>query len=121
MPSTTTYKRGQVVVVRVPLSDQTGFKPRPALVASAEGFHRRLSDVIVCPISSRPRYYEAPPAGDHPLVDWKVSGLRHPSTARVSKLLAVDKRIIGRAIGKLSAGDMARVDTGLRKALGRGK
>jgi hypothetical protein len=30
MPSTTTYKRGQVIVVNVPFSNHTGIKPRPS-------------------------------------------------------------------------------------------
>jgi len=46
MPSTTTYSRGQVVVVNVPFTAQTGSKPRPALVVSVEAFHRKLPDVI---------------------------------------------------------------------------
>jgi|GEM_PF-2522583 len=58
MPSTTTYKRGHVIVVNVPFSNHTGIKPRPALVISTDAFHRDLPDLIVCPISSQPRYYQ---------------------------------------------------------------
>jgi hypothetical protein len=36
----------------------------------------------------------------------------------VSKLLAIDKRIIKRALGSLSDQDMTRVESGLREALG---
>ena len=32
MPSTTTFKRGQVLVVNVPFSGRSGVKPRPALI-----------------------------------------------------------------------------------------
>ena len=60
MPSTTTYKHGQVVVVNVPFTGQTGSKPRPALVISVEVFHQKLLDVVVCPISSQPLYYRGP-------------------------------------------------------------
>ena len=56
MPSTTIYKRGQVVVVNVPFTGQTGSKARPALVVSVEAFHRKVADVIVCPISSQALY-----------------------------------------------------------------
>ncbi len=118
MPSTTTYRRGQVVVVNVPYSDQSGTKPRPALVVSSESFHRGLPDLLVCPVSSQPRYFKRPAAGDCPLDEWRRVGLRHPSTVRISKLLAVDKRIIRSSLGRLSAGDMARVEAGLRRALG---
>jgi len=57
MPSTTIFRRGQVVVVNVPYSDRSGIKPRPALVVSAETFHAKLPDLIVCPISSQPRFF----------------------------------------------------------------
>lgn len=118
MPSTTIYKRGEVVVVNVPFSNHSGSKPRPALVISTEAFHRTLLDVIVCPISSRPRYYQRPGPGDRPLHHWKAVGLRHPSTVRISNLLAVDKKIIMRSLGRLPKADLEHVEEGLRLALG---
>jgi mRNA-degrading endonuclease toxin of MazEF toxin-antitoxin module len=118
MPSTSTYRRGQVVVVNVPFTGQTGSKPRPALVVSVETFHQRLPDVILCPISSQPRYYKRPGPGDHPLKHWKPVGLRFPSTVRLSNLLAVEKRLIQRVLGTVHADDLARVEHGLRAAFG---
>jgi mRNA-degrading endonuclease toxin of MazEF toxin-antitoxin module len=118
MPSTTTYRHGQVVVVNVPFTGQTGSKPRPALVVSVEGFHQKLLDMIVCPISSQPRYYQKPGPGDHPLQRWKTVGLRHPSTARISNILAVEKKLIKRVLGTLHTEDLARVEHGLREAFG---
>jgi mRNA interferase MazF len=118
MPSTTIFERGQVVVVNVPFTSQTGSKPRPALVVSAKGFHEALPDVIVCPISSQPRYFSKPGAGDHPLEHWKSLGLRHPSTARISNVLAVEKKLIKRVLGALRADDLTRVERGLRQAFG---
>ena len=117
MPSTTTFRRGQVVVVDVPFTNHSGVKPRPALVVSAEVFHRDLQDVIICPISSQPRHYHRPGRGDSPLRDWRAVGLQHPSTARVSTLLAVDKQIIRRVLGHVSPRDLTRVEAGLRQAL----
>jgi mRNA interferase MazF len=114
----TTYKRGQVVVVNVPFTGQGGSKLRPALVVSVEAFHKKLLDVIVCPISSQPRFYSKPGAGDHPLKHWKSLGLRHPSTARLSNLVAVEKKIIRRVLGQLHVDDLAQVQRGLRAAFG---
>jgi mRNA interferase MazF len=118
MPSTTIYRRGQVVVVNVPFSDQTGSKPRPALVVSAERFHRTLPDVIVCPISSQPRYFRRPGSGDCLLRNWQAVGLRHPSTVRISNLVAVDKGLIDRVLGSVRGEDLTTVGRGLREALG---
>jgi len=118
MPSTTTYSRGQVVVVTVPFTSQTGSKPRPALVLSVEAFHRKLPDVVVCPVSSQPRHHERPGPGDHPLEHWRTVGLRYPSTARLSNLLSVEKKLIRRVLGTLHPEDLARVTRGLRDAFG---
>jgi mRNA interferase MazF len=118
MPSTTTFRRGQVVVVNVPFTGQTGSKRRPALVVSVEAFHRKLLDVIVCPISSQPRYFRKPGPGDHPLKHWKAVGLHHASTTRISNILAVEKRLIKRVLGTLHAEDLARVEQGLSEAFG---
>ena len=118
MPSTTTYRRGQVVVVNVTFTGQTGAKRRPALIVSTDTFHRKLPDVIVCPISSQPRSFRRPGVGDHPLGHWRGAGLRHPSTVRISNTLAVEKRIIRRVLDELHADDLARVERGLGQAFG---
>ena len=110
-----------MVVVSVRFTDQTGAKPRPALVVSTEVFHRKLLDVIVCPISSQPRYFERPGAGDHPLSHWRAVGLKHPSTVRISNILAVEKRIIQRVLGTLRSEDLFRVEEGLAQAFGFGQ
>jgi mRNA interferase MazF len=107
-----------VVVVTVPFTDHTGSKRRPAVVVSSQTFHRGLPDVIVCPISSQPRYFERPGRGDHPLERWRRVGLRYPSTVRISNILAVEKRIISRVLGTLEARDLLRVENGLRQAFG---
>jgi mRNA interferase MazF len=120
MPSTTIYRHGQVVVVNVPFTGQGGSKPRPALVVSTEALHGGLPDVIVCPVSSQHRFFERPGPGDRPLQHWKALGLRHPSTARISNILAVEKKLIKRVLGVLHAEDIARVQNGLRDAFGLG-
>lgn len=120
MASTTTFRRGQVVVVAVSFSDHSGVKLRPALIVSADDFHRDLPDVIVCPISSQPRYYSRPGRGDFPLQGWRAVGLRHPSSLRISKLLAVDKRIIRRTLGTVSKQDLTQIEATLRRALNLG-
>lgn len=107
-----------MVVVNVPFSDQSGSKPRPALIVSSESFHRRLLDVIVAPLSSQPRYYQKPGSGDHPLKHWDTVGLRHPSTVRLSNLLAIEKRLIKRVLGALHSDDLRQVESGLRSAFG---
>jgi mRNA-degrading endonuclease toxin of MazEF toxin-antitoxin module len=118
MPSTTTCRNGQVVVVNVPFTGQGGAKPRPALVVSVDAIHDKIADVIVVPISSQPRYYRSPGAGDYPLKHWQAVGLQHPSTARISNILAVEKALIKRVLGTLHPEDLARVKLVLREVFG---
>jgi PemK-like, MazF-like toxin of type II toxin-antitoxin system len=77
-----------------------------------------LPDLIVCPISSQPRFFQKPGVGDHPLRHWKSVGLMHPSTARLSNLMAVEKRIVKRILGAVHSADLTRIDQGLRKTFG---
>ena len=116
--STTTCNRGDVVVVDVPFSDGREVKRRPAVVLSEASFHRSLPDIIICAVTSNPARYRKPEAGDFPLKDWKTCGLRHPSTARISRILSVHKGLVGRSIGALSRRDLSRVEGGVRRALG---
>ena len=105
-------------MVNVPFTGQSGAKRRPALVVSTDTFHRKLPDVIVCPISSQTRYFQRPGPGDHPMRDWRAVGLKHPSTVRISNILAVEKRIINRVLGVLSAEDLTGVERALARAFG---
>jgi mRNA interferase MazF len=107
-----------VVVVNVPFTGQTGSKRRPALVVSVDRFHQKLPDVIVCPVSSQPRYHQRPGPGDCPLKHWRAIGLRHASTIRIGNILAVEKKLIRRVLGRLDSEDLARVEQGLREAFG---
>jgi hypothetical protein len=43
--------------------------------------------------------------------------LRYASTVRVSKVLSVDKKIIGRKLGIMAQTDITRVESALRAAL----
>ena len=120
MRSTTTsdFRQGQVVVVNVPFSTQQGSKRRPAVVLSAPAFHRGLPDVLLCPISSQPRYVQRPGPGDIPIASWRTAGLRHPSAVRISNLQTVDKSLLARSLGDLSPDDLRRVLDGVHAAFG---
>jgi mRNA-degrading endonuclease toxin of MazEF toxin-antitoxin module len=107
-----------IIVVNVPFSNHSGYKARPALVVSPESFHGRLPDLIICPISSQNRYYRKPGRGDVPLRQWKTTGLRHPSTVRVSKILSLDKQIIKSVLGKIADSDLAATEVALNEARG---
>jgi mRNA-degrading endonuclease toxin of MazEF toxin-antitoxin module len=96
------------------LTEVTATVVRGYVALSTAALRRSLPDILVCPISSQPRYFRRPGLGDCPLSDWAAVGLRHPSTVRVSKLLSVDKRIVVRVLGRLPDAAMSRIDSRLR-------
>ncbi len=119
MPSTITCNRGDVIVVNVPYSNHSGVKPRPALVVSPASFIAGSPMSSCRPNNSPSRATIAVPG--RVTIRWqhgRTLASRHPSTVRVSKLLAVDKQIIKRVLGTVSPADSTCVDAALRSALG---
>ena len=53
MPSTTRFRRGDIVLVSFPFTDLTSSKRRPALVVSPDGFNEVLQDVVLVALTSR--------------------------------------------------------------------
>lgn len=116
----TSSRRGDVIVVEVVYSDGSGAKRRPAVVVSDARFHRKLPDLIAAPITSQPRHVEKPGPGDVPIANWRRAGLRHPSAVRAGKIVAVDKAIIRKKIGRLPVDTMKGIERILRTALDLG-
>ena len=55
-PSTTGYKRGDIVLVSFPFTDLTFAKRRPALVVSRDAFNSRDEDLILLAVTSQLSY-----------------------------------------------------------------
>lgn len=53
MPSTTTYRFGDIVIVPFPFTDQTTTKRRPAVVISSEAYQNERPDLILIAAISR--------------------------------------------------------------------
>jgi mRNA-degrading endonuclease toxin of MazEF toxin-antitoxin module len=53
MPSTTRYKRGDIVLVAFPFTDLSSTKRRPALVVSPDTFNAHLQDLVLVAITSQ--------------------------------------------------------------------
>jgi mRNA interferase MazF len=81
---------------RHPFTDGSASKKRPILVLWVDS-----SDVVVAAVTSvAPRT-----PTDVPLADWKVSGLRVPSTVRLSRLDCLEQSLLIARIGGVSFGD----------------
>src|SRR5476651_587335 len=53
MPSTTRYKRGDIVLVSFPFTDLSSSKKRPALVVSPDSFNQTMQDVVLAAITTQ--------------------------------------------------------------------
>ena len=115
MLSTTTFRRGDVVLVPFPFTDLTGNSQRPALVISDDPYHQTTDDIIIALITGR--ISTARRAGDHTILDWQSAGLLRPSKVR-ARLATIDGRIVVRGLGHMPATDMSAFEIGLRAVLG---
>lgn len=52
MPSTTRYRRGDIVLVSFPFTDLSSSKRRPALVVSPDSFNDATADLVLAAITS---------------------------------------------------------------------
>ena len=111
----TNWRRGDVVLVPIGFTNQTGAKRRPAVVISSDRYNATSPDVMIASITGNLQAIRHP--GDHELVDWQAAGLPRPSLAQ-AKIATVEATIIERRLGTLTPTDLAAVDRGLREALG---
>ena len=110
-------KRGEVwwATLPPPSGSGPGFR-RPILIIQSNPFNdSRISTAIVAVISSNLALAEAP---GNVRTGKAESGLSKPSVVNVSQVLTVDKALLTERVRLLPAAVMARVDNGLRLALG---
>ena len=115
MPSTTSYKRGDVVLVPFPFTDLSSAKQRPALVVSADAFNSTRDDVLVAAITSQ---IPAQLAADEfmiPAGELAECGLPKPSILRLSKLVALHRQLVFKRVGALPVATLTQVMAQLRQ------
>ena len=106
-------QEGQIVLFRVPQTNQSHSNIRPALVL------RKLpgpyNDWLICMISSQ---ISQEIAGFDEVIkpedsDFPASGLKLPSVIRVSRLAVVEKTILLGAIGEISSDRLSSIKTAI--------
>lgn len=100
----TAFEVGDVVTVEFPFSDFQQLKKRPGLVLAIDE-----SDALLARITTRPPRE----TGDIFLENWDAAGLPKPSTVRLTKLVTIDRRLVLRRVGCLSAPDRSSIVQGL--------
>lgn len=111
-------ERGRVVLVPFPYSDLRGSKKRPACVVSTAAYNDQSPDLILAMVTSSRSRLQRPGLGDAVVQDWRKAGLRLPSTIRASRLLVVERRLLGPTLGDLTARDVKTLDGSMRTVLG---
>ena len=114
MTSTTLYKPGNVVMVRIRFTAGDHTKRRPAVILTDDNYHGSRADAIVVALSSKTAdsYY-----GDYELVDWQTAGLPQPTKAK-GVIATIDRNIIEQILGTLSKHDFTNLKKCLRDMLG---
>lgn len=95
------YRSGEIVLTTLPFTSGTGTKRRPTLVLLDTGD----DDLIVAPITS----HSSQSNFDIVLLDWQKAGLLKASVVRVHKPATVEKSLIDRTLGVITARDWAQV------------
>ena len=111
MPSTTRYRRGDIVLVSVPFTDLSSSKRRPALVVSPDSFNQQLQDVVLVALTSNLA------ADDQIGVDPGdcVDGiLPKRSAVKAAKMFTIHSSLLVRKICALRAEKLQQVLGGIR-------
>lgn len=101
------YRPGEVVLLLFPATHMRAAKRRPALILLDTGDE----DVVVARVTSQ----VARTTFDVRLANWRKAGLLLPSVVRVHKLATLEKGLIERRLGELTAGDWAQVRARIRQ------
>jgi len=114
MPSTTNFKRGDIILVPFPFTDLSSAKQRPALVVSSDKLNATSDDELVAAISSQiPAKLTAEEFMMSP-GDLAACGLPKPSVVRVAKLAALHRQIVIKRIGSMPAPALGRILSQIR-------
>jgi mRNA interferase MazF len=105
-------KRGDVVVVAA--TGDYG-KPRPAVIVQTDAFPETHISVVVCQMTS-----EIADASDFRVTidPSERNGLRNRSQIMADKPVTIRRARVGRSIGRLDDGDIARLNVALAFVMG---
>jgi mRNA interferase MazF len=102
MPSTISYKRGEVVLVPFPFTDLSTTKQRPALVISSDSFNATHPDLIVVAITSQVPNNLGSDEFLIPQAELPACGLPKSSILKLSKIITLHQRLLIKSIGRVS-------------------
>ena len=101
MPSTISYKRGDVVLIPFPFTDLTSSKRRPALIISSEKFNSTHEDVVVLGITSQIPARLDEDEFQLPAEALLLGGLPKASLIKLSKVVTLHQHLIVKRLGSI--------------------
>ncbi|MBV9343271.1 MAG: type II toxin-antitoxin system PemK/MazF family toxin [Acidobacteria bacterium] len=109
----TSFKRGDIVLVKFIFTDEQGVKHRPGLIVSTEAYHSgRLETILVAITSNIGRLL----VGDYKIKSWRESGLLYPSIV-TGIVRTIKQDMISRKLGALTVPELHAVESRLREVL----
>ena len=110
----TAYKRGDVVLVPFPFSNQTDAKKRPAVIISSDAYNNISSDIVIMAITSQTE--KTIGIGECLIQDWRDAGLLKPSAVKPA-IATIEQTLVLKKLGKISLQDLISMDTALKEFL----
>ncbi len=109
----TSYKPGDIVLVKFPFTNLETTKKRPALILH-HTFHTSKIDIIgIAMITSQIEGYKL--YGDVLIGKWKEANLLYPSLVRLSKIATIDSDLIDKKLGHLAPEDIPPIKKTFQK------
>ena len=108
------YKRGDVILVPFPFSDQSTTKKRPAVIISSNNYNNISPDIIIMAITTQKEQISG--VGESIIVNWQNAGLLKPSTFKPA-ISTIEKILVLRKLGKLSPCDNTSLNDALRELI----
>lgn len=113
----TSYKRGDIVLVPFPFSDQSTSKKRPAVIISSDRYNELSADCVIMAITSQTG--KTIGMGECLLNDWRDAGLLKPSAIKPA-ISSIEKTLILKKLGRLSSMDYRLMEEALKELLDLG-
>ena len=107
----TGYKRGAIVLLPFPFSDQSFAKIRPAVVVSPD---YPSDDLLVVAVTS---VGDGLCPGEFAIQFWREAGLLHPSFAKRA-VASVTGHLVRKSLGQLREADLVKLDAALSSWFG---
>jgi len=101
MPSTTSFKQGDIVLVPLPFTDLSAVKQRPGLVISPDRFNEARPDLVVVAITSQIPSGLGEDEVRLPDAELAACGLPKPSIVKLGKIFTIHQGLIRKKIGRV--------------------